>query len=149
MSLINNKGFTLLSLLISISVLFLLTPMIVHFISFIQSVESSYDQSELEIRHVHFFIQNEVNRSIKQHYNDYSISLVNQDGTTIKYELYGDQIRRRVNNTGHEVILRNVKEFKVSKLNEQTYKIVISKGDQHTFERIYFMQNFEEHPPYS
>ncbi|MDQ0256284.1 competence protein ComGF [Evansella vedderi] len=35
------------------------------------------------------------------------------DNATVQYELYQDKIRRRVNNTGHEVFLQYVRKMKV------------------------------------
>ncbi|MCD8508728.1 MAG: ComGF family competence protein [Bacillus sp. (in: Bacteria)] len=37
------------------------------------------------------------------------------DNATVQYELYQDKVRRRVNGTGHEVFLQNVKKLHVVK----------------------------------
>lgn len=138
MYLLNNKGITLLPLLISISFLTLITPFLVQMLKFVLSIEPLYVSTDSELRHVHFHIQSELNKSIDQQLETNSITFINHDGSTVKYELYHNLVRRRVNDTGHEIIIRDVKEFKMTPLTEEAFIITISKGERHRFEKIYF-----------
>ncbi|MGP4072474.1 ComGF family competence protein [Piscibacillus sp. B03] len=142
MYLLNNKGITLLPLLISISFLTVITPFLVQMLKFVLSIEPLYVSTDSELRHVHFHIQSELNKSIDQQLETNSITFINHDGSTVKYELYHNLVRRRVNDTGHEIIIRDVKEFKMTPLTEEAFIITISKGERQTFEKIYFKQVF-------
>lgn len=57
-----------------------------------------------------------------------------EDGSIIRYELYQDKIRRRVNGTGHEVFLQKTGAFRVE---EDDYGIIlaVTSLDGNVFER--------------
>lgn len=56
-----------------------------------------------------------------------------QDSDTILYEKYGNNLRRRVNFTGHEIVLQNVSEFTFTLLNNAV-KITVNDtwGNEHS-----------------
>ncbi|WP_177176308.1 ComGF family competence protein [Piscibacillus halophilus] len=137
----NSNGYTLLSLIISLSILIFTTPLIVHFLNFILSIDSTYHQSDFELRQLHYYIQSEMNQSVEVHINHHSITFVKADGSRVKYELYKDLIRRRVNDTGHEVILRDVEIFEVKMHSENVFLIGCKKGDGHYYQRTYISNN--------
>jgi len=43
--------------------------------------------------------------------------ILTKDTDTVIYEKYGSNLRRRVNSTGHEIILQNVREFSFTLIN--------------------------------
>ena len=51
--------------------------------------------------------------------------ILTKDSDTIQYEQYGTSIRRRVNSTGHEVILQNVSQHTFTLINN-TVKIDVT-----------------------
>ncbi|MBU9712234.1 ComGF family competence protein [Evansella tamaricis] len=53
-----------------------------------------------------------------------------EDGATIQFELYEDKVRRRVNRTGHEVFLQNVKQFQVEVVGNGIKLTIIGIGDE-------------------
>ncbi|WP_431522022.1 competence type IV pilus minor pilin ComGF [Guptibacillus hwajinpoensis] len=48
-----------------------------------------------------------------------SLEIVKSDGSIVLYERYGTSIRRRVNGTGHEIVLQNVKEMECESLGRK------------------------------
>lgn len=43
--------------------------------------------------------------------------ILTKDTETIQYEKYGSNLRRRVNSTGHEILLQNVSQYSFTLLN--------------------------------
>lgn len=43
--------------------------------------------------------------------------ILTKDTETIQYEMYGSNLRRRVNSTGHEILLQNVSQYSFAILN--------------------------------
>ncbi len=56
------------------------------------------------------------------------------DGSIIRYELYQDKIRRRVNGTGHEVFLQKTGAFRVEE-NDYGITLAVTSLDSTIFER--------------
>lgn len=58
------------------------------------------------------------------------------DNATVQYELYEDKIRRRVNGTGHEVFLQNVRKLHVMKQEYGIELLVISDNGREFWHTI-------------
>ncbi|OZM57659.1 hypothetical protein CIB95_04620 [Lottiidibacillus patelloidae] len=134
-----TKGFTLLEMLISFScflVLISLLPIIINGMHIPKHLTGNW----LKPMEVHLFFE-QVGLELRQ-----TRSLTNQwgrllltkdDGSVVTIERYGNYIRRRVNNKGHDVMLTNVKsmtfrivsngvEIQVTGLNGSKYQKRIS-----------------------
>ncbi|MDG5788722.1 ComGF family competence protein [Evansella sp. AB-P1] len=110
-----SYGITLVELLISLSIFFVIISMVPIVFSIWVKPESSglvyeekilfMNQLKLDFRSSDYFWTN-VNETIL-YFNRPS------DQATIQYELYQDKVRRRVNKSGHEVFLQNVSKLEV------------------------------------
>ncbi|MBU9724192.1 MULTISPECIES: competence type IV pilus minor pilin ComGF [Bacillaceae] len=120
----NEQGMTLLEVLVSILVLLIIVSTFPVFIS-TASVEKTEKLHHEEM--VIFFsqLQLDFRKSPVFWTNDSNTILFferEEDGATIRYELYQDKIRRRVDLEGHEVFLQRVKRMEV---DVRRYGVVI------------------------
>ncbi|SFF54124.1 competence protein ComGF [Halobacillus alkaliphilus] len=102
---IHSQGFTLLETLISliiISLILILSFPLFHIIHDVDYYE------ELSVRQMFTFLQEEVNRGQEVAVISNTISITDAVNRKITIEQYENLIRRRVNLTGHEVLLQNV-----------------------------------------
>lgn len=112
----NNKGFTLIEMLVAFSIFLLIMgflPLMLSTISREQPLEKRIQQLEWEI----FIsqIKKEIRMSQKVTITNQILQL-EKDGEMIIYERYGSNLRRRVNNKGHEIVLQQVQAFSFERL---------------------------------
>lgn len=143
-SLLNNKGYTLLSALLSLTILCTITFFIIYLINPMNVLTSYNYFSHYEIRQFQFFIQSELNKSKNILIEKDKIHFIYDDETIVTFEKYNDVIRRRVNFTGHEIILQNVSQLDIKRKNPNYFELVISRGDGYEHTQIYFYK--EEYP---
>ena len=105
---LNEKGFTLIEALIAFSIfltiIFFTTPV------FQISLNNKDAEKNLQAMEWEVFssqIKKEIRLSTRAELLSNRLILT-KDSETIQYEKYGTSLRRRVNSTGHEVILQNV-----------------------------------------
>lgn len=111
--LINQSGFTLLSMLLTISILFITIPFLEYITKSLSYTTNYVDLSASQFFH---FMHDDIIRSTAFTINDKIISLTAIDGTTVSYEKYHDIIRRQIDGQGHEVIIRNIQNLSFEKL---------------------------------
>lgn len=107
-----NEGFTLLEVLVSFSIILILTaffPLLLKSLSSLTEKGEGIHPLELEV-----FIQ----QATKEVRNAKSVSvegnvmvIINQADQRVTYEFYQKNIRRRVNGTGHELLLHGVESI--------------------------------------
>ncbi|MEW8986997.1 MAG: competence type IV pilus minor pilin ComGF [Bacillus sp. (in: firmicutes)] len=112
----NNKGFTLVEMLVAFSIFSIiigLLPMLISTLSREQPLERRVQRLEWEV----FIsqIKKEIRMSQKVTINNQSL-LLEKDGSIIIYEKYGTNLRRRVDYKGHEIILQQVRAFQFQRL---------------------------------
>lgn len=105
---LNEKGFTLLEILLAFmifsTVVFFLPPLF----SLTLKNESVYARlQEMEWDVFCSQIKKEIRMSSKADITNGKLFLTSDSGTVI-YELYGNKLRRRVNFSGHEILLQNI-----------------------------------------
>ena len=113
----NEKAFTLIEVLIAFSIfstiVFFMAP-VFHIILNQKSMQMELQEMEWEI----FYSQVTKEISTVSHAEVSSGRLILTKGSeTIQYEKYGSNLRRRVNSTGHEIILQNVSQSSFSIVN--------------------------------
>ncbi|KMY50785.1 competence type IV pilus minor pilin ComGF [Peribacillus loiseleuriae] len=132
---LNNRGFTLIEMLLSLSIFILIAGMIVQLYVVVGKElhqDKSLNQMEWEI-----FLQQVKEElwlsSSQTILNDNIYMVVGEDIVSI--EKYNQILRRRVNRTGHQIMLQNVSSFHC---RLEGYKIVISVKDLagNTFTRV-------------
>ena len=144
-SYLRNDGFTLIEMLFALGVFSLL-------MMFMTSVLANTTEWHLHDRNSH--MRMEWNIFIRQldleiqTTGDFSVPkndvlLLKNEDEHITYEIYNNMVRRRVDGTGHEVVLQDIKRFQVSKENEMlTIVVMFVNGDQYE-KRISKRYNFD------
>ncbi|WP_418936222.1 competence type IV pilus minor pilin ComGF [Natronobacillus azotifigens] len=128
----SNRAFTLVEVLIGLTIfstLMLLLPTIFRF------VELDNHTDELAVRQFFHFVTDEIHSNSIDRINTNSIQLRNNGGDKITISKYNDLIRRQVNGTGHEILLRNVNHFTVVSLSNGLHLTIQSQNGD-TYEKI-------------
>jgi competence protein ComGF len=114
---LNEKAFTLIEVLISFSIfstiIFFMAPVFHIFLN------QKTMQTELQSMEWDVFCS-QVTQEIATVSRAEVIAgrlILTKGSETIQYEKYGSNLRRRVNSTGHEIILQNVSEYSFSIVN--------------------------------
>jgi len=126
----NNKGFTLLEVVICLAILIVVSSLLpilfLHLHQLNETMEENiYEEWDL------FVIQfrNEVKLHQIQHIEPKRLTLVNQTGHSIVFSLYGNLLRRQVNGAGHEVYLTGINELNFTSVNQLLYlEVVFTNG---------------------
>ena len=107
----SERGFTLLSMLITITVLFTTLPLLAHLI---KSVNYSTNYDEISIQQFFQFLRNEFIMATDYHVSENRIILHLRDGKKVSFEKYQNVILRQVGGEGHDIYLRDVAEISFS-----------------------------------
>jgi competence protein ComGF len=128
---LNNRGFTLAEMLVAFSIFCLLAsflPAMIHIFMNERPMEKRLQQMEWAV----FISQIKKEMRMCQ-----KITIVNQkivlekDGQMIVYEPYGGNLRRRVDQKGHEILLQNIHSLELEKL---VNGVLIKLKDRHGHE---------------
>lgn len=142
----NERAFTLVEALLALSIfstiVFFMTPMFQVLLRNIDG-KSNIQGFEWEV------FCSQVKKEIRMSSRADSISgrlYLTKEPDTIVYEKYGSNIRRRVNSTGHEIILQNVAEVTFTLLNNAV-KITVKDvwGKEYSF-IAYSLVNWNQTP---
>jgi competence protein ComGF len=132
----DNRGFTLLEMLLSFTIFI----MIASFIPlFLQLAAFPSEKNKLNLLEWEVFLQQakiEIREASELEVKDGVIYLKNLYGQNVSYEQYNHSLRRRVDGTGHEILLKNIKSvsfqivtngciFVVTDLNENEFRAKI------------------------
>lgn len=108
----NEKGFTLIEVLITLMIILALTAVLPSLM--ISSVRTSaFDHQDEEAQLFYVLVAKEVRGAASVVTNGKTLTLTKPSGDTITFEMFGNVIRRRVNGTGHEVVLQGVKGMSI------------------------------------
>jgi competence protein ComGF len=121
---LNEKAFTLIEALIALSIfttiIFFMTP-VFQIILTNKDTEASLQAMEWEV------FSSQIKKEIRLSNRAEVVSgrlILTKDTETIQYEKYGTNLRRRVNSTGHEIILQNVSQYSFTILNNSVKTVV-------------------------
>lgn len=128
----NQKGFTLLSMLFTISILFMTVP----FLEYVtKSLSYTTNYTDLSFYQLFHFIRDDIIRSTDFTISNQTLSLESINGTTVTYEKYKEIIRRQVNGAGHEVFIQNnVENLSFEKISYGV-KAIITTTDGAVYEK--------------
>ena len=121
---LNEKAFTLLEVLIALSIFSVIALFMSPIFQIILNNKDS--QAELQAMEWEVFcsqMKKEIRLSTKAQVVSGRLILT-KDADTIQYEKFGSNLRRRVNSTGHEILLQNVSEYSFSILNNSVKVMV-------------------------
>ncbi|WP_449536960.1 competence type IV pilus minor pilin ComGF [Ferdinandcohnia sp. Marseille-Q9671] len=128
----NERGFTLVEMLVTFSMMLVILSFISPFLSVLfRSNDEQFNQLEWQI-----FIQ-QMKMEIREAKEitvstNHSVSFVNAAGDIVSFEKYTDKMRRRVNRKGHEVLLQNISSVTFElKTNGYLISVLTVDGDNY------------------
>lgn len=101
-----EKGFTFISMLLAFSILVMILPLISYTM---KAVDVPTNIDELSVQQFFLFLQDEIRNSheIDVRSSQLHLEQINARGSVI-IKQHKDVIHRQINNTGHEIFLRDV-----------------------------------------
>jgi competence protein ComGF len=125
---LNNKGFTLLEMLFAFSIFYLIVSFVPVFYKIVINEDSLNQRlSGMEWEVFVSQVKKEIRTSDRIQISGSKL-LLEKDGRLILYEKYGENLRRRVDFTGHEILLQQVHSVHFKKLQNGVQMIVKDKG---------------------
>ena len=127
-----EQGFTLVSTLISLSLVLISLPLIFELLYEVKNI------SKLELSPYKFmlFINEDIHRSEQFISKNNKLYFYLSTNEVAIIEQYGDLIRRKVDNRGHEIYLRNIDKFETINL-DYGVKVIISLKDGEKYEKLF------------
>ncbi|WP_248559360.1 competence type IV pilus minor pilin ComGF [Mammaliicoccus sciuri] len=136
----NNKGFTMIEMLLSLSFLLIilaLVPLLIKSLYLFK--DNAMDHTHFELMMFRKELSDEIKEStIKLDSANNRIKFVNEI-RSIEFTLLNEKIIKSINGRGNITLVNNVKAFQVDKISKETFKlfIIIRKGDKEIHEEIY------------
>lgn len=127
-----EAGFTLISTLSSLSLVLISLPLIYQLVYEVKSI-SKFELSPYKFM---IFIKDDIHRSEKIIAKDDKLYFYLASEEIAIIEQYGDLIRRKVDNRGHEIYLRDIKDFQTENL-EHGVKIIITSKNGERYEKTF------------
>ncbi|MUK87134.1 hypothetical protein GMD78_01810 [Ornithinibacillus sp. L9] len=133
----NEKGFTMYSMLFILLLISIITPLLAYLV---KTIDYESDYEEVSIQQFFHIIQNEMIKAVNvEEVTTESITLLMPTGEIASIKKYNDLIRRQVNNQGHEVYVRNIKQINFKQLHYGIeIKLTTMHGDQYKKELIIY-----------
>ncbi len=132
----SQKGFTLLELILGLFLLLLLTslfPLIIHSIPSNYSIKSpNFFEKTLFLNQLSM----EVSEATSIIVQGNTLILMKPNGTTVLFEKFGTLVRRRVNSTGHEVMLTRVKEITFTETKDGIVIVLVDEDGAQLSKRL-------------
>nr|WP_274855758.1 competence type IV pilus minor pilin ComGF [Bacillus methanolicus] len=124
----NNKGYTMLEMLFAFSIFCLIVSFVPIFFKIVIHEESL--NRRLAMMEWEVFVsqvKKEIRMSDRLQISGSKLFL-EKDGKLILYEMYGENLRRRVDFLGHEILLQQVQSIHFQKLQNGVQITVTDKG---------------------
>ncbi|WP_096201237.1 competence type IV pilus minor pilin ComGF [Bacillus sp. FJAT-45350] len=125
----NTKGFTLIETIISFSIFLLVISLLPLFINALSNDASTPQKFEFTL------FCNQLSMDIREassiHLTGTTLYLYKPSGATVSIEKFGNLIRRRLNGTGHDVLLREVMHVRYEVSN---CSVLVTVVDNHNVE---------------
>lgn len=129
----NEKGFNFITVLTMVSLIFLTIPF---FSTALQLTKPVHNHQDLAVQEFFRFIRDDIIKSHNSYVIDDALYLHQAEDEIIVISQYTDLVRRQVNQTGHEVYLRDVDELK---FYEQAHgiKMIVTTKDGAIYEKLF------------
>lgn len=125
----NQKGMTLIELMLTVTIL----VAIVSVMPLLMSAAVKSAGADLQHQEAQLFFRlfsKEVREASQITIAGDGVELSKTDGARVQYERYGSSIRRRVNGTGHEVVLQHIRKVKVDLMGKKvTIEVELQNGE--------------------
>lgn len=130
MLLLKSNGFTLVETIISLTLISILLTISIPVIKLIEGPSYS---NELSVFQFLTFVEEEINTSTNVTLINNELIITDNQNREIKISKYGNDVRRRVNNTGHELLIHNIQElsFKLDKQMLHLSVVIKNGGSYH------------------
>ncbi|MFS1517941.1 competence type IV pilus minor pilin ComGF [Bacillus sp. SCS-151] len=138
------KGFTLIEVLLSLAIFLLIVAFLPTMISIIHP--NYYNDDQINKQEWELFLQQariELREAIAINVNSNTLYLTTSQQKTISYEQYKTILRRRVDETGHEVLIQNISSVIFRPVTEGIIIQVIDLSGELYEERISSMVTLE------
>ncbi|WP_018923792.1 competence type IV pilus minor pilin ComGF [Salsuginibacillus kocurii] len=116
----DESGFTLLETIIASLVFFTIVPLLVYFIYLLQSATASYASNEQELILFSQRLTQEAKSAVRIEEEHEHVALILGSGKVVTYSQSNNQLIRRVDQSGHEIVLQGVDEFNIESHSNQT-----------------------------
>ncbi len=127
-----DEGFTLISTLISLSLVLISLPLIYQLVYEVKSI-SKFELSPYKFM---VFIKDDIHRSEQLIAKDNKLYFYLPTNEIATIEQYGKLIRRKVDDRGHEIYLREITNFQTEKL-EHGVKVIITSKNGEKYEKTF------------
>ena len=144
-SYLENNGFTLVEMLFALSLFSLLSVFMTVALTNITDwhVRDTNKNSRMEWNIFIRQLEREFQRTKDFTVPKSNILLLYKKDEEVTYEVYNNIVRRRVNGTGHEMVLQNIKSYHLKKEeNLLTISVLLINGDQYE-KRLFKRYNYE------
>ncbi len=132
----NQLGMTLLEVMLTVTILMAIISVLPLMMN--AAVKSSgEDLQHQEAQLFYHLFSKEVREASGFSLVGESIEMMNADGTVVLYERYGSSIRRRVNGTGHEIVLQHIKKLIIG-VSGRKVKVEVELVNGRREERTFF-----------
>lgn len=129
----NEKGFTLIEIIIAFAIFLLITSLIPLFFQVLQPIDPKVRQ---KIETTLFFQQLnfELQRCKDIQVNDHVLHMINEDNQLVSYDIVNQKVRRQINRRGQEMVLLNIHEISFVK-TKRSIKVIVTDiyGEQHKY----------------
>ncbi|HLR41589.1 MAG TPA: ComGF family competence protein [Virgibacillus sp.] len=133
----NEQGFTFFSMLVTITILFTTLPLLGFLL---KSVNYSSNYDDVAVHQFFHFLQNDVTDSIGYDVRDDMITLhvPGEEEAIASIGQYKQLVRRQVDGKGHEIYLRDIKDFTITSLAYGFHVSILSLQGEHYEKTIVF-----------
>jgi len=134
-SLKNHNGFSMVSMLITISIILLSIPFVSYLLN---SLSYTTHYESLSVNQFYLFLRDELIQSSNIEVNSQSISYKLENGDVATFSQYKDLIRRQVENKGHEIYLRDIDKISFETVTHGV-RTTIKTSQGVTYEKTLFL----------
>ena len=127
-----ESGFTLIEMLISLSMILVILAITPSLWNYLQLEPQTEQFSVYQFFHV---VTDEIQLNQLLRQSEDSLLLENSDNDQILISKYNNTIRRQVNQTGHEILLRDIEKFEL-KYNDHYLLIQLQMESGNTYEKV-------------
>lgn len=120
----DEQGSTFISMLMALVIIIITMPLIIHFLT---HIHASKFNDDLSIQQFYIFLRNDVLTADHVYSNENNLYFYLPTDEIAKIEQYQNMIRRRVDEKGHEIYLRNIDSFTLHPLSYGTKVVIISE----------------------
>ncbi|MRG86579.1 competence type IV pilus minor pilin ComGF [Salinibacillus xinjiangensis] len=134
----HNKGFTLLSVLLSLTIFLVVVPYLSQTLLHFSKIEKYSLEEEISMTTFFHFLQRELYQSENVDATSKTLLMQNDVNELIVIDQYESAIRRRVNFTGHEILLFNVESIFFQK-EDIKLEVQVKMLEGNHYERTFYI----------